>query len=108
MDDHCTARLAESGENSVNEAMATKLFATETVGEIVDSAIQLVGGGALVEDHPLAALYRQVRAWRLAEASSMRILGKPVSMALAIPPRSSISMICSQALWAISWVSLST
>ena len=65
-----TARLAEQGENIVNEAMATKLFTTEAVGEIVDIAIQLVGGGALVEGHPLERLYRQVRAWRLAEGAS--------------------------------------
>lgn len=38
----------------------------------------------------------------LAAASSIRIFGIPDSMALAIPPRPSISLICSQALWAIS------
>jgi len=65
-----TARLAESGENIVNEAMACKVFATEAVGELVDAGIQLVGGGALVEGHPLERLYRQVRAWRLAEGAS--------------------------------------
>ncbi len=65
-----TARLADSGENIVNEAMACKVFATEAVGRMVDTAIQLVGGGALVDTHPLAALYRKVRAWRLAEGAS--------------------------------------
>ena len=65
-----TARLADQGENIVNEAMACKVFATETVGEMVDTAIQLVGGIALVEDHPLAILYRKVRGWRLAEGAS--------------------------------------
>ncbi|RPG29724.1 MAG: acyl-CoA dehydrogenase [Gammaproteobacteria bacterium TMED92] len=65
-----TARLADQGENIVNEAMACKVFATETVGEMVDTAIQLVGGTALVEDHPLAILYRKVRGWRLAEGAS--------------------------------------
>ena len=65
-----TARLADQGENIVNEAMTCKVFATESVGELVDTAIQLVGGSALVEDHPLALLYRQVRAWRLAEGAS--------------------------------------
>ena len=65
-----TARLADSGENIVNEAMATKVFATEAIGEMVDTAIQLVGGVALVEDHPLAILYKKVRAWRLAEGAS--------------------------------------
>ena len=65
-----TARLADSGENIVNEAMATKVYATEAIGEMVDTAIQLVGGIALVEDHPLAILYKKVRAWRLAEGAS--------------------------------------
>lgn len=65
-----TARLADDGENIVNEAMACKVFATEAIGELVDTAIQLVGGTALVEQHPLAALYKQVRAWRLAEGAS--------------------------------------
>ena len=65
-----TARLADSGENIVNEGMACKVFATECIGEAVDTAIQLVGGGALVDDHPLAILYKKVRAWRLAEGAS--------------------------------------
>ena len=65
-----TARLSDTGENTVNEGMACKVFATETVGEIVDSAIQLVGGNALVDEHPLAQLYRRVRGWRLAEGAS--------------------------------------
>lgn len=65
-----TARLADQDENIVNEAMACKVFATETIGEMVDTSIQLVGGVALVEDHPLAILYRKVRGWRLAEGAS--------------------------------------
>jgi alkylation response protein AidB-like acyl-CoA dehydrogenase len=65
-----TARLADLGENIVNEGMACKVFATEGVGEAVDTAIQLVGGEALIEDHPLAILYKKVRAWRLAEGAS--------------------------------------
>ena len=65
-----TSRLADTGENIVNEAMACKAFSTEAVGEIVDTAIQLVGGTALVEGHPLERLYRHVRAWRLAEGAS--------------------------------------
>ncbi len=65
-----TARLADSGENIVNEAICCKVFATETIGDIVDTAIQLVGGSALVEGHPLEAMYRRVRALRLAEGAS--------------------------------------
>lgn len=65
-----TARLADAGENIRNEGMASKIFTTELVGEAVDTAVQLVGGGALVVGHPLEALYRQVRSLRLAEGAS--------------------------------------
>ncbi|NIP16193.1 MAG: hypothetical protein GWM88_16240 [Pseudomonadales bacterium] len=65
-----TARLADSGANVINEGMACKVFATESAGVIVDTAIQLVGGSALVESHPLAELYRRLRALRLAEGGS--------------------------------------
>ena len=65
-----TARLGNAGENIVNEGIAAKVFATEAVGDIVDAAIQLVGGSALRTDHPLAALYQRVRALRLAEGAS--------------------------------------
>lgn len=65
-----TARLADAGDNVINEAIACKVFTTELVGEAVDTAIQLVGGAALVVGHPLEALYRQVRSLRLAEGAS--------------------------------------
>ena len=65
-----TARLADAGANIVNEGIACKVFATDTITSVVDAAIQLVGGNALVVGHPLEALYRRVRAWRLAEGAS--------------------------------------
>ena len=65
-----TARIAESGDNVINEVIASKVFCTETIGEIVDVAIQLHGGIALRSGHPLEELYRRVRAWRLAEGAS--------------------------------------
>jgi len=65
-----TARLADTGANIVNEGIACKVFATESVAEVVDTAIQLVGGTALTDEHPLAMLYKQVRALRLAEGGS--------------------------------------
>ena len=49
-----------------------------------------------------------IRAWVRAAASSMRILGMPCSMALAIPPARSASWMCAQARSARSWVSRST
>jgi acyl-CoA dehydrogenase len=65
-----TARLAQSGANAINETLACKVFATETVGEVVDSAMQLVGGQALTVGHPLERLYRTVRALRIAEGAN--------------------------------------
>ena len=65
-----TARLIEAGENSVNETIATKVFCTETAGRVIDMAVQLVGGQALVVGHPLEHLYRQARSLRLVEGAS--------------------------------------
>ncbi len=65
-----TARLGEAGANIVNEGIACKVFATETVGEVVDTAMQLVGGKALTVGHPLECLYSKVRALRIAEGAS--------------------------------------
>ncbi len=65
-----TARLVEAGENTVNETMATKVFCTEVAGRTIDSAVQLVGGQALVRGHPLERLYREVRSLRLVEGAN--------------------------------------
>ena len=66
-----TARLVEEGgDDAVNEVMATKVFCTEQVGQIVDQAVQLCGGGALIEGHPLESLYREVRSMRFVEGAS--------------------------------------
>jgi acyl-CoA dehydrogenase len=65
-----TARLADSGENVMNEVIAAKVFTTETLANVLDTAIQLVGGRALIESHPLAILYRRIRALRIAEGPS--------------------------------------
>ncbi|NJN52020.1 MAG: DUF4156 domain-containing protein [Gammaproteobacteria bacterium] len=65
-----TARLAETGANIVNEGICAKVFATESLADVVDTAIQLVGGKALTVGHPLEKLYRSARALRLAEGAS--------------------------------------
>ena len=67
---YATARAAEAGENVETETAMAKMLATESVTRIVDRAIQLTGGAAVVEDHPLARLYRQVRGWRIAEGTT--------------------------------------
>ncbi|MEM7407433.1 MAG: acyl-CoA dehydrogenase family protein [Pseudomonadota bacterium] len=61
------ARLANTGANVVNEGIAAKAFATETLSELVDTAMQLVGGAALETEHPLARLHQTTRILRVAE-----------------------------------------
>ena len=65
-----TARLADTGANTVNETIATKVFTTEVLGRVVDMAMQLEGGQALVAGHPLETLYRRARAMRLTEGAN--------------------------------------
>ena len=68
-----TARLADTGERAINEAMACKVFAVATLTRLIDTAIQLVGGEAVIADHPLARLYQQTRALQLAEGATDRL-----------------------------------
>ena len=65
-----TARIVDSGDNSVNETAITKVFTTETAGRVVDQGVQLFGGQALVTGHPLEELYREVRSLRFVEGAS--------------------------------------
>lgn len=67
---YAAARAAEAGADVEIEAAMAKSLATEAVTRIVDRAIQLTGGAAVVEGHPLARLYRQIRSWRIAEGTT--------------------------------------
>lgn len=65
-----TARLVDAGQDAVNESIAAKVFATEVANQLVDVAVQLVGGEALVQGHPLEATLRRLRALRLTEGET--------------------------------------
>ena len=65
-----TARLVDSGDAAINEVMATKVFCSEAAGRVIDQAVQLVGGQALVVGHPLEHAYRRVRSMRLSGGAS--------------------------------------
>lgn len=67
---YAAARLAETGVNAEVEAAMAKALATEAVARIVDRAIQLTGGAAVVEEHPLALLYKRIRGWRIGEGTT--------------------------------------
>jgi len=64
------ARLAEGGGAVETETAMAKVLATEAVARIVDRAMQLTGGAAVVEGHPLARLYRLIRGWRIGEGTT--------------------------------------
>ena len=65
-----TARIVEAGDEAINEVSAAKVFCTEGASRIVDTAVQLVGGQALIEGHPLERLYRRVRSSRIGGGAS--------------------------------------
>ena len=67
---YTAARRAESGDSAGAEITMAKALATEAVARIVDRAIQLSGGAAVVESHPLARLYCRIRSWRIAEGTT--------------------------------------
>jgi acyl-CoA dehydrogenase len=47
-----------------------KSFATETAQQIVDDAVQVLGGPGLLASHPVDRLYRSVRALRVYEGTT--------------------------------------
>lgn len=67
---YAAARLVESGADADVETAIAKSLATESVGRAIDRAIQLIGGAAVVEGHPLGRLYREARGWRIAEGTT--------------------------------------
>lgn len=66
------ATAADYGPRDVNRGMAAaaKLYATETAQFVIDAAIQIHGARGLEMSHPLAHLYREVRAPRIYEGTS--------------------------------------
>jgi len=64
------AQLADAGLPLGTASSMAKLFATEAAQRVVDRAVQLGGGQALVRGHVLERLYRDVRALRIYEGTS--------------------------------------
>lgn len=65
-----TARLLESGDDAINEAALAKVYCTEVAGRVIDGAMQLVGGQALVRGHALERMARRARSMRFAGGAS--------------------------------------
>jgi alkylation response protein AidB-like acyl-CoA dehydrogenase len=81
---YAAAARAEAGEDVETEAAMAKAVATETAARVVDRAMQLAGAAAVVDDHPLARLYRRIRPWRIAEGTT-EVLRLTVARRLLAP-----------------------
>lgn len=60
---------APGGRNTTEVAMA-KAFATETAQQVIDSALQILGGRGMLAENPVEQLYRAVRALRIYEGTT--------------------------------------
>jgi alkylation response protein AidB-like acyl-CoA dehydrogenase len=76
-----TARLLDGGDDARTEVMAAKVLCTEAAVQVLDRAVLLAGGEALIEGHPLSRLQRELHALLIAEGASdvlRQSLGKAI------------------------------
>jgi alkylation response protein AidB-like acyl-CoA dehydrogenase len=52
------------------EAAMAKMFATEAAQQVIDDAVQILGGLGVMRGHPVERLYREVRALRIYEGAT--------------------------------------
>jgi acyl-CoA dehydrogenase len=67
--DHCL-ELHMVGKLDANDAAMAKLFATETMCEVLDECLQLFGGYGYMWEYPIARLWAGQRITRIAGGSS--------------------------------------
>jgi acyl-CoA dehydrogenase len=60
----------DQGSPAREESSMTKVFAAETVGRVVDRAVQLCGAMGVSEDLPLGLFYREIRPFRIYDGAS--------------------------------------
>src|SRR6202008_3356453 len=65
-----TARKRDAGQSVTLEAAAAKYFASEMVGRVADRAVQIFGGAGYIADYGIERFYRDVRIFRIYEATS--------------------------------------
>jgi acyl-CoA dehydrogenase len=65
-----TAWRLDQGQRDRAQASMVKLFCTEALGRIADRAVQIFGGMGCMEEGPIEAVYREVRAMRIYEGTS--------------------------------------
>ena len=64
------AWLRDRGQSVTREAAMAKLVATEGAQDVIDAAVQLLGGLGVVSGHPVEQLYREIRSLRIYEGAT--------------------------------------
>jgi acyl-CoA dehydrogenase len=64
------AWLLDQGEAARQETSMAKVFVSETVGRVMDRAVQMCGALGISEDSPLSRLYRDMRPFRIYDGPS--------------------------------------
>jgi alkylation response protein AidB-like acyl-CoA dehydrogenase len=65
-----TAWLYDQGKKTVKESSIVKLYCSEALDRIVDSAMQIYGGYGFIEDFPIERMYRDSRINRIFEGTN--------------------------------------
>ena len=64
------AVLADEGRVTSQDTSMAKLFASETLAFVADSALQIQGGSGYITDNPVGRFYRDARITRIYEGTS--------------------------------------
>jgi acyl-CoA dehydrogenase len=60
----------DQGHNVTQAAAMAKMAATEGAQQVIDAAVQIMGGLGVVSDEPVERLYREIRALRIYEGAT--------------------------------------
>lgn len=64
------AKRADAGENVLRKAAASKVFATEMCGRVVDRVVQIYGGAGYLCEYDAERFFRDARIYRIYEGTT--------------------------------------
>ena len=64
------AARMDAGLSVKQESAMAKVFVSEAISRVVDRAVQLMGAQGIAHDHPVAAFYQELRAFRIYDGAS--------------------------------------
>ena len=64
------ARMLDAGESIRHHSSMAKVFVSEVVCKVADSAVQICGALGISEDTPVSMIYRQMRPFRIYDGAS--------------------------------------